>query len=183
MIQKITPATDPKLRGETKKILKYDKKIKELITDLTDTLNAQDDPEGVGLAGPQIGKLVKIFAMKPKKKGLVRIIINPVLKSSKNDPKAKAPKDILEGCLSLPHYYGPLKRHNKIVVTHDVPEEKNGTWQLISIEEVFEGFDAHIVLHEIDHLNGILFIDRLLSAKKKLYKVDKDGSWEEVELI
>lgn len=183
MIQKIVSATDPKLRGVTKKVLKYDKKLKEIITDLTDTLNAQDDPEGVGLAGPQIGKLVKIFAMKPKKKGPVRIIINPELKSSKNDPKAKAPKDILEGCLSLPHYYGPLKRHNKIVITHDVLEEINGSWQLKNKEESFEGFDAHIVLHEIDHLNGILFIDRLFAAKKKLYKINKDKSWEEVELV
>ena len=80
----------------------------------------------------------------------------------------------MEGCLSLPNFYGPLKRADyvKIKYLNEYGEEK--------IEE-FKGFFAQIVLHEIDHLEGILFIDRLLTAKKPLFRL-KGKEWEEVEL-
>jgi len=81
----------------------------------------------------------------------------------------------MEGCLSLPHYYGPLKRSDHITLKYLSPEGKEVT-------EDFVGFTAQIVQHEIDHLNGILFVDRLLEVKKPLYKLEGD-SWEEVELI
>lgn len=181
MIQKIVQATEPKLRQKTKRILKIDKKLTDLITDLTDTLEVQIDPEGVGLAATQIGKPFKVFAMKPTKKSSIIIIINPELISATTDPSIKVERDILEGCLSLPHYYGPLTRHNKIKIKHDIIVEK--TNKLKTVEEEFTGFEAHVVLHEIDHLNGILFIDHILTEKKPLYKVKKDGSWERVELV
>lgn len=182
MIQKIVPATDQKLRGITKRVLKFDKKAEQLIADLKDTLLAQKDPEGVGLAAPQIGKNVKVFAMKPSKRADITIIINPELISSKHDPTIKKSKEILEGCLSLPHYYGPLKRNNRIKIKHDLPVKSSHGYTLKTVEEEFTDFEAHIVLHEIDHLNSTLFIDRLLEAGKPLYKLYKDGSWEEVEL-
>ena len=50
------------------------------------------------------------------------------------------------------------------------------------IIEEFNGFNAQIILHEIDHLNGKLFVDRLLEQKKKLYKLDKNDEWEEIEI-
>ena len=50
------------------------------------------------------------------------------------------------------------------------------------ITEEFRDFNAQIVLHEIDHLNGFLFVDRLLEQKRKLYKLDSDDTWEEVEI-
>ena len=81
----------------------------------------------------------------------------------------------MEGCLSLPHYYGPLKRPKKITIKY-LNSEAN------EVIEDFVGFTAQIVQHEIDHLNGILFIDRLLTDKKPLYKLAGD-EWEEVELI
>ncbi len=84
-------------------------------------------------------------------------------------------QEILEGCLSLPYYYGPLVRSPKITVRYLNEKGEKTT-------ETFDGFNAQIILHEIDHLNGILFIDRLLEEKKPLYKVDGD-EWEEVELI
>ena len=61
MIRKIVPSTDPKLRSVSKPVGVVDKKAKSLIQDLKDTLNVQVDPEGVGLAAPQIGKYVRIF--------------------------------------------------------------------------------------------------------------------------
>ena len=66
MKRKIVDATDPVLRKKSAKITKFDKKLKNLAQDLIDTLETQKDPEGVGLAGVQIGKLIQIFAMVDK---------------------------------------------------------------------------------------------------------------------
>lgn len=80
----------------------------------------------------------------------------------------------MEGCLSIPHYYGPLTRKESITIEY---LDEKGKKQ----KEKFEGFDAQIVQHEIDHLNGKLFVDKLLNQKKPLYKFNKEGEWEEVD--
>lgn len=180
MLRKILQSGDPILRLKAKKVLKVDKKAKQLIQDLKDTLASQKEPEGVGLAAPQIGKSLRVFVADFK--GFKRVVINPeILSISKTPHYAKASrgkkgnKEILEGCLSLPYYYGPLKRAAKITVKYLDETGKEVT-------ETFEGFNSQIILHEIDHLEGILFVDRLLKEKKPLYKVEGD-EWEEVELI
>ncbi|KKQ92509.1 MAG: Peptide deformylase [Microgenomates group bacterium GW2011_GWC1_39_7b] len=176
MIRKIIQSGNPILRRKSKNIAKVDKKVQEIIRDLKDTLKTQKEPEGVGLAAPQIGKNLNIFIASYK--NFQRVVINPeILKISgaKSEKlKVKSKKEILEGCLSLPYYYGPLKRADKITVKY--LNEKGE-----EITEDLEGFDAQIILHEIDHLEGKLFIDRLFEEKKPLYKVDGD-EWEEVEL-
>ncbi len=175
MVRKILQSGDPVLRRTAKPIAKIDKKVEALIKDMEDTLSVQKDPEGVGLAAPQIGKSLRLFIADYK--GFKRIVINPELvKAEKTVHKVekKNGKEILEGCLSLPYYYGPLERSEKITVSY--LNEKGE-----KITEDFTGFNAQIMLHEIDHLNGILFIDRLFEAKKPLYRVDGD-EWEEVEL-
>jgi len=178
MIQKIIQSGDPILRKISKPVEKIDKKVKDLIQDLKDTLAVQNDPEGVGLAAPQIGKNLQIFVVGFR--NLKRIIINPeIIKLSKgksiNVINKKDKSEILEGCLSLPHYYGPLKRESTIKLKY-----KNENWEEV-IEE-FKDFNAQIMLHEIDHLNGFLFVDRLLEQKKKLYKLSKNDEWEEIGL-
>jgi peptide deformylase len=173
MIKPILPATDPRLRQKSKPVNKVDKKVLLLIKDLKDTLKVQKDPEGVGLAAPQIGKNLRVFIMKPGKE--MKVVINPQIiseKKLKNSDKSK--NRIMEGCLSLPHYYGPLKRSKKLTLKY--LDEKGS-----EITEIFSDFDAQIILHEIDHLNGVLFVDRLLEQKKPLYELLDDG-WEEVEI-
>ena len=88
---------------------------------------------------------------------------------------SKRKRKTLEGCLSLPHYYGPLTRSPKITINYlnEISEK---------VTEAFEGIYAQIIQHEIDHLEGVLFIDRLIEQKKSLYEY-KDGEWEDVELI
>lgn len=176
MIQKIVLSNDPLLRRKSKPVGKIDKKIKNLIKDMKDTLNVQKDPEGVALAAPQIGKNLRIFVAKYK--SFERVVINPeIIKIEKADDtgaKKNSKKEILEGCLSLPYYYGPLKRAPKITIKY---LDQKGE----SITETFTGFHAQIVMHEIDHLEGILFIDHLLREGQPLYKIDGD-EWEEVEL-
>lgn len=178
MIRKIVPSTDPNLRKTSKPVGNIDKKIRNLIQDLKDTLEIQKEPEGVGLAAPQIGKNIRIFYAKYK--GFRRIIINPEIVKIDQKPKKKPTqhnedKEILEGCLSLPNYYGPLKRAESVTVKYLDEEGEDKI-------ETFTGFHAQIVLHEIDHLNGVLFVDHLLEQKRKLYKLDKNDEWEEVEL-
>lgn len=176
MVKKILNSKEPSLRQKSKVVASVDKKVAQIVTDLKDTLRVQKDPEGVGLAAPQIGKNLRIFVCDYK--GFTRVVINPkVLSISKVKPekeKSKSRREILEGCLSLPNYYGPLARAEKVKVSY---LDENGK----ATTEVFEGFNAQIILHEIDHLNGILFLDRLFEQKKPLYKVEKD-EWEEVEL-
>ena len=176
MIRKILLSSDPVLRRKSKAVAKVDKKTLGIVRDLIDTLAVQKEPEGVGLAAPQIGKNVRIFVANYK--GFQRVVINPeILKIEKQAPQAKekhSKKEILEGCLSLPYYYGPLKRAPKITVKY--LNEKGE-----EVTETFEGFNAQIIMHEIDHLEGILFVDHLFKEKKPLYKVEGD-EWEEVEL-
>lgn len=177
MIRKILQSGDPVLRKKAKKVVSVDKKIKDLIRDMKDTLKVQKDPEGVGLAAPQIGKSLQIFVADYK--NFQRVVVNPEVIKIVQNPKSlktkKTKNEILEGCLSLPYYYGPLKRAGSVTLKY-LNEEG------IEVIETFTGFDAQIILHEVDHLNGVLFVDRLLEEKKPLYKVD-GHDWEEVELI
>ncbi|HKB88548.1 MAG TPA: peptide deformylase [Patescibacteria group bacterium] len=177
MIQKILQSGNTILRTKSKAVGKVDKKVLQLIRDLKDTLAVQKDPEGIGLAAPQIGKNLQVFICNYK--SFNKVVINPkilkVTDMSKAEKEKKTKKEILEGCLSLPFYYGPLKRAKAVKI--DYLNEKGEKM----IEE-FRDFDAQIILHEIDHLNGILFVDHLLEEKKPLYKVEND-EWEEVELI
>jgi len=174
MIRKIVDINSPVLRKKANPVKVFDKKIDSLIHDMKETLKAQDDPEGVGLAAPQVGKSLQIFLMNHE--GFERVVINPKLiklgkaKTTVEDTK----KDPLEGCLSLPHYYGPVTRSKRIKIKYLNEKGK-------LIEEEFKGFLAHIVQHEIDHLNGTIFIDRILEQNAPLFKFNGD-EWEEVEL-
>lgn len=182
MIRKIVTFREPKLRTETKEIKIIDKKILEILEDMRETLKVQKDPKGVGLAATQIGYPLKLFMMVDH--GNIITIFNPkiiTLSKSDNDPKGEDEEYIMEGCLSLPHFYGPVKRSWKVELKYDSPEMTNDKWQLIHKHETFEGFVAQIIQHETDHLNGKLFVDRLLEQKRQLYQL-KNKKWHEVEL-
>lgn len=173
MILNILDAKQPSLRKKSKPVKKIDKKIKKLIQDMEETLRAQRDPEGVGLAAPQVGKNLRIFLMKPTDD--IVVIINPkVISKKKLVTKTKKEPKILEGCLSLPHFYGPLIRDPEITIEYlDIKGNK--------LRKTFNDFEAQLIQHEIDHLNGVLFVDILLKEGKPLYEYN-DGEWERVEL-
>lgn len=176
MIRKILSTKDPKISQVCKEVKVIDKKVIIIAKDLKETLKIQNDPEGVGLAAPQIGENLRIFAMNDN--GKIRVIINPeILEISKEKAKKvkSEEKEIMEGCLSLPNYYGPLKRPQKIKIKY---LDLDGRIK----EEEFKGLSAQIVQHEIDHLNGIVFVNRLLEQKQPLYKLEKN-EWVEIELI
>ncbi len=145
---------------------------------MQETLIAQNDPEGIGLAAPQVGKSVQLFLVEFE--GLKRTVINPRIIEVKDSAKGiknkqkKGNGKILEGCLSLPHYYGPIHRPDFVTIEF---LDENGDKKT----ETFKKFPAQIILHEIDHLNGKIFIDHILEQDAPLYKFDGE-EWEEVEL-
>jgi peptide deformylase len=177
MIRKIVTAEDPVLRKKSKPIKKVDKKVKDLIKDLQDTLNAKKDPEGVGLAAPQIGVLKRVFVVKYK--DLPSAFVNPKIVSTKGPKTKKKRKNkegkMLEGCLSIPQYYSPLER-SKYVKFEFTTEDGD------RVEQEVTGFGAQIIQHEVDHLDGVLYVDHILKQKLPLYKQNTAGEWEEVEL-
>lgn len=194
---KIIQVPDKKLREKSKPIKKLDGKILSLISLMEKTLKQQKDPEGVGLAAPQVGRNLKLFVINHK--GVRGVFINPEIIEVKDikilrnkhhlrsgdqkDIKKESKQETLEGCLSLPNYYSPIERPRHLKLKYQIPAYENGVWKLTQKVEIFKGFIAQILQHEVDHLEGILFVDRLLEQKKPLYKLTKDNEWEEVELV
>lgn len=178
---KIVIAPNNILIQKAKKIDGIDKEILKIISDMKQALLSAEDPEGVGLAAPQIGKSLSIFVMKPTPKSIIKVFINPEIlrEEEKNDIKKKKGPTKLEGCLSLPNIWGEVKRSSAVALIYR--DEK-----YISHTSIFKGFVATIIQHEIDHLNGIIFTKRVLEQDGTLYKSgkDKDGKvfFEEIEI-
>lgn len=125
----------------------------QLKNDMIDTMHAY---EGVGLAGPQIGISKRVFVMQePEREALC--LINPEILNAEGEQIGE------EGCLSIPEIYSDVVRANRITV-----RAFNEHGQAVTLEA--EGFAARIMLHEIDHLDGIVFLDRLdiLTRQAKL---------------
>ena len=135
--------------------------FQELISDMALTMQEKD---GVGLAAPQIGKNIRIIIFESKDGPMC--LINPVL--SKNSIMKEWGQ---EGCLSVPNKYGDVRRHKKTTCTY-----VDQTGQKHSI--VAHGLLARIFQHEIDHLDGILFIDKARDIKE--IKNYKTGNKEKV---
>lgn len=172
---KIVHAPAPVLTKGVRQVKKIDKKIRELVYDMEETLIAQTDPQGVGLAAPQIDVDLAIFIIKPTLKSETLVFINPKILETKAkglaSPAATKKDDEedvkLEGCLSIPKIWGPVTRNAKVLLEYqDLTGEKHTEW--------FSGFKAVIIQHETDHLNGILFTERVLEQKNKLYE-EKNG--------
>ena len=174
MVRKILSAKEPSLRQPSKPVGKIDKKIIQIVNDLKETLATQKDPEGVGLAAPQIGKNLRIFVASYAKTSLVAINPEIVSVGSKLSEASENKEQLMEGCLSLPHFYGPLRRASSITIKYQTSQGQEKV-------EQFTGFMAQIVQHELDHLKGVLFVDKLLEQKESLYKLVGE-EWEEVEL-
>mgnify|MGYP001594671293 CR=1 FL=1 len=176
MAQIIT-VPSPILRQPAQPVERLDARIQKVLTDMEKALKNAIDPQGVGLAAPQIGELWRIFMIRPVATGPITTFINPqIVKYSQRQINPLTKKGIYEGCLSLPHHYAPIKRSSSVTVKYLTPAQ---TDELVEKTETFSGFTAHVIQHEMDHLNGILFIDRVLEQNAKLYRVEGD-EWVEV---
>lgn len=156
-----------------KTVTSFDDKLKRLIKDMEQTLLGATDPKGVGLAATQVGLGLRIFLTKPNEKANIRAFINPDIISHSKDLTDGVPErgNKLEGCLSIPNIWGKVRRMSSLVLRY---QDETGKTH----EEEFKGFHATIIQHETDHINGILFTQRVLEQKEKLFQVatDDDGS-------
>lgn len=162
----IVTAPDQKLRVKTKPVKKITQGLLQTIREMIKLTKTFSDPEGVGLASTQIGHSEQYFIAKMDD-GTFRTFINPkILKYSKKT------KFFMEGCLSIPNYWGEITR--PIAVTASYMDEEGKTHQ-----ERITGFLAWVFQHEVDHLQGRLFMDLLMEQRGKLFKVvgkDRAGS-------
>jgi len=138
---------DPVLRSKAKKISTLTKKTNDLIDNMFETMYAE---EGVGLAAPQVG-ILKRIAVVDIREGNKIVLINPEI----IEEEGKAIRE--EGCLSIPGETGNVIRSEKIKV-RSLDREGN------EIEFEAEGLEARAIQHEIDHLDGILFIDKVVEV-------------------
>lgn len=165
MVQKILTLPDKRLRPISKPITSFDQSLEKLIEDLTQTLEVQTDPVGLGLSAPQIGILKRVFVAKIRNK--IKSFVNPkILKISKKEVT------FLEGCFSVPDLYGHVARPAEIDLE---VQNKNGQ----QTRTHYKGLPARIIQHEIDHLNGVLFIDHVHTQNGKIFKVEKTKSGKE----
>lgn len=157
------------LTTPAKTVTTFDKKLTHLVKDLKISLRAARNPKGVGLAAPQIGESWRVFVTKPK--DTIRVFVNPeiVEKTGETDGVPER-ENKLEGCLSIPKIWGKVHRSTSVTLTY---QDEQG----VSHKETFTGFLATIIQHETDHTNGILFVQRVLEQKGKLYEnaVDDEG--------
>ncbi len=155
----------PILRQQSRKVEKFDQQLQELVKTLTQLLKIQKDPLGLGLSAPQIGVLKRVFVVRAPVK--IKPFVNPeIVKFSKKKVA------MLEGCLSIPLYFGHVIRPAEVeVAAYDVNGKK--------FQETYDGLTARAIQHEIDHLNGILFIDHVHDQNGKLYRLQKTKNGKE----
>ncbi len=161
------------LRKKSEPVRSVNRRIKNLIQDLKDTLLDRDD--GIGLAAPQINDHCRVIVVQLGHHSEAQAepdppiaLINPEIIEAKDDRRD------FDGCLSLPGLFAETVR------PHYLRVQGLDEWGK-PFDRVFEGFDAVLVHHEIDHLDGVLFIDRV-ARPEDLYRVkeDENGNWVRV---
>jgi len=177
-MRKIIHVPHEVLTTPSKSVDTIDHAVVDLVKEMEKILAAQVDPQGVGLAAPQIGVGLRIFIAKPSKNKRAEAYINPKILESiplpdetTDDKKRKSHR--LEGCLSIPFIWSPVKRPSAVKVEYqDLNRKKHTKWM--------KGFMAVIFQHEVDHLMGILFTQRALEQKATLYE-EKNGKLEKMD--
>ncbi|HEX9746828.1 MAG TPA: peptide deformylase [Methylomirabilota bacterium] len=151
---------DPVLRQVATPVREITAEIKRIIADMTETMWHQ---VGIGLAAPQVGLPYRILVMDDGNGG-AQALINPVIESRNGTIREE------EGCLSLPGVFGVIERSKTITV-----RAMDADGKPVSLEAT--GLKARIVQHELDHLDGVLFIDRLppVTRDRIKKKIQKEG--------
>jgi peptide deformylase len=169
MIYKIVKYPDPVLAQKAKPVTVFDKKLRTLVDDMFESMYAD---KGIGLAAPQIGILQRItvidltFKKDPEEK---LVLINPEIIEREGKQLEE------EGCLSLPEIREKVSRAAWVKVR---AQDEHGEWYEYEGEELL----SRAFQHEIDHLDGVLFIDRISALKRnlilrKIKKLQRDGEW------
>jgi len=151
---------DPLLKQIAAEVTEFDATLRAFVHDLEETMRA--GPGGVGIAAPQVGNLQRIVIVdvssKPKIKQHGRLLlINPEIMEWEGMARGR------EGCMSVPDYTGNVIRAKTIKLQAQDEEGEVHEYEM-------EGFEARAVQHEIDHLDGLLFLDRLVSRRNDLFQ-------------
>jgi peptide deformylase len=171
MIRPILKWGDPVLHSPSAAVAVLDGSTAELVRDMVDTMYAAP---GIGLAAPQIGVSLRVIVIDlsvGKDQGALITLLNPEVVETQGEQKEE------EGCLSIPGFGGTPVRPSRVVVKGLGLDGK---------ERTYEGTEllARAFCHEIDHVDGLLFVDRLSPLKRdlmkrKLRKKSRGGDWEE----
>ena len=153
---------DPMLRRKAKRVSHVDESLNRLIDDMIETMY---QASGAGLAAPQVGVSLKIAVIGMPEEEVI-VLVNPEV------VKKTGERVVVEGCLSVPGYRGEIKRAEKVTVK---ALDRNGKAFRIKADDLL----AEVLEHEIDHLNGILYIDHLESPEK-LEKIEMDDDTPEI---
>lgn len=156
----ILTVPDERLKKLSEPVEKFDSSLREFVSALEHTM--RDSPGGVGIAAPQVASFQRIVIVdvssKPKIKHHGRLIlINPEITHWEGMEKGR------EGCMSVPDYTGNVIRAKHIKLG---AYDENGVFHTYECE----GYEARAVQHEVDHLDGILFLDRLVSRRTDLFQ-------------
>ncbi|MDR1660655.1 MAG: peptide deformylase [Desulfovibrio sp.] len=158
MILDIVSYPDPRLSLISMPVSGISDDLRTLVADMFETMYAF---QGVGLAAPQIGRLLRVIVMNPVPRESLpapRVFVNPVLK-----PVGEQTLSEQEGCLSVPlNYRADVLRYPSVFVT---AIDLAGN----SIAEMLSGFPAIVLQHEVDHLDGVLFINHISTLRRSLY--------------
>jgi len=152
---------DERLKQESVPVTEFDDELRAFIADLEDTRLA--GPSAVGIAAPQVGRFQRIVIIdcsitrKPVPNHGRLVLVNPEIAEWEGHEVGR------EGCLSIPDYTGNVVRASHIKLT---AQDAMGDDLLFDME----GFEARAVQHEIDHLDGLLFIDRVVSRRTDLFR-------------
>ncbi len=156
---------DARLRIKAKPVFVVDDMIKSVLNDMVETMHAED---GIGLAAPQVGISLRLVVISLDGETIYKMV-NPEITWRSNEERT-----CNEGCLSVPEQNAEIKRPKAIKMTY---LDENGVKQSIESDDLL----ATCIQHEIDHLNGKLYIDYLSSLKRQLYinKVKRLKRYEE----
>ncbi len=152
---------DPRLKLAAQPVARIDEDVHAFIRDLEETLRA--GPAAVGIAATQVGCLQRIVIIDVSSRKQVKqhhgrlVLINPEIVHWEGHEVGR------EGCLSVPDYTGKVIRAQRITLTARDETGRARTYHM-------EGFEARVAQHEIDHLDGLLFLDRLVSRRSDLFR-------------
>ena len=156
---------DPVLRRRAKPVEAVTPEVRDVIADMVDTMY---DEMGLGLAAPQIGVSLRLMVVADEEGREARALLNPVITEQGGEVTAE------EGCLSIPGIFAPVKRAEWVRLEAQDPEGK-------PVAITARGLRARVFQHEMDHLDGVLFIDRLDPVTRDRIKrrIKKDGFVED----
>jgi len=160
MILDIVEYPDKRLRQKSKEVTQFDAKLHQFLDDMYDTMMSES---GIGLAAIQVANPIRVFIINlPDEEGNqdkenLMEFINPVIVDKKGETYYQ------EGCLSVPTFYEDIKRFDEIVVNF---QDRDGNTKTLEAKELL----AIAIQHEYDHLEGILFIDKLSYSRRKKFE-------------